>query len=184
MRDWSWSPLLCSGVSWSQAGGGREGALTQSQQGSSSQPAPACSVMLYCVAHQRSQRHIHYHKQTVEKQLGNFFLVLVLLIIEFMMSVTITFELDKSLLYIFHLWNNFCSLLPGAAVFSTACGGSGKIGKLVWTDKLSANQRRELVSRPFPIGCWQSSLFSSQECGVIVVNFSARASYKELIKSN
>ena len=66
---------------WGRGEGRGQGALTQSQPGSSGQ-APACSVMLYCVASEITDTR-HNHNQTVGSKLGKIRLVLVLLIIAF-----------------------------------------------------------------------------------------------------
>ena len=92
------APALVS-LGLGAGGGGEEGALTQSQQGSSGQ-APACSVMLYCVASaQRSQR-----LDTVGSKLDKINLVLVLLIIAFATpDLKGYIQPSSQNMYIFHL---------------------------------------------------------------------------------
>ena len=138
--------------------------------------------MLYCVALEITETR-HNHNQTVGSKPGKIRPVVVLLVIAF---VTPDWKINSNEIHKIYLpslkWFLFSSAWC-CSVQLGLCGGSGKIGKLVWTDRLPSNQTRFLVSGPAPIGCWQSSVFSRQECGVIVVNFAARALYKEQ-KSN
>ena len=134
-------PASRTGVTWSGGGGGRgQGALTQSQPGSSGQ-APACSVMLYCVALEITETR-HNHNQTVGSKPGKIRPVVVLLVIAF---VTPDWKINSNEIHKIYLpslkWFLFSSAWC-CSVQHGLCGGSGKIGKLVWTDRLPSNQTR------------------------------------------
>ena len=121
MLKWSPLPHWCHLV-WGRGEGGRRGHWLSPSKAAMArlQPAPSCSI----VSPQRSQR-----LDTVGTKLDKFKLVLVLLIIAFATpDLKGYIQPSSQNMYIFHLWNDFCSLLPGALVLQCSA-------RLVWRER-------------------------------------------------